>query len=128
MDLGPLRDVYGNALPTPIPEPGQVHHDPRLQRGNAAVPRAAVSDLRQACVNPPPFLKRGVLFQEVREGGRRVRSWDCRIEVIRETVVEAEDEAQATGMALDWFFSACLHAIDERDVFVEAIEDQRTDG
>lgn len=50
--------------------------------------------------------------------------WDCRIEVVRETVVEAEDADQARAEALDWFFSACIHAIDEGDVMVEPLDEE----
>lgn len=54
-------------------------------------------------------------------------SWDCRIEVIRETVVDADDEAQAKALALDWFFNNCIHAVGDADVCVDLIDDERTD-
>lgn len=52
-----------------------------------------------------------------------MRRWDCRIEIVRETVVEAEDADRARGLALSWFFDECMHAIDERDVAVDPIEE-----
>lgn len=55
-------------------------------------------------------------------------SWDCRISIERTTVVEADDEDQAKGRALDWFFNNCIHAIGDGDVCVDLIDDERTDG
>lgn len=51
-----------------------------------------------------------------------MKRWDCRISVIRDTIVEAEGPDQARAGALEWFFSECLHVIDERDVFVELLD------
>lgn len=53
-------------------------------------------------------------------------SWDCHISVERNTVVEADDEAQAKARALDWFFNVCFHAIDERDVMVEPLDEEES--
>lgn len=60
----------------------------------------------------------------MREGGGAVR-WDCQISVTRSTIVEAEDEGQARAEALDWFFNECIHAVDERDVVVEPMGNER---
>lgn len=49
--------------------------------------------------------------------------WDCTIEVVRNTTVEADDEDQARGLALDWFFNHCIHAIGDADVRVDRIDD-----
>lgn len=55
-------------------------------------------------------------------------NWDCRIEVVRETVVEAENADDARALALGWFFSNCVHVIGDGDVCVDPMEDEHTDG
>jgi hypothetical protein len=52
-----------------------------------------------------------------------MKRWECRIEVIRETVLEAEDAGRARVAALDWFFNECVHAIGDDDVQVEPISE-----